>query len=131
RFPNRGEQHEIRVHQMFMNEDGWPFVAPYRYTVREQEVVSEADIVGDYQFINHGKEITDEIKKPIQISLNENGKITGEVNGTWEKGDSNYITLNIDDNVYKGVLSQQWDEATERDVLTFTALSEKGVSVWG
>src|SRR5699024_10601750 len=68
---------------------------------------------------------------PVQISLNENGKITGEVNGTWEKGDSNYITLNIDDNVYKGVLSQQWDEATERDVLTFTALSEKGISVWG
>src|SRR5690625_5461594 len=24
RFPERGEEHEIRVHQMFMNDDGWP-----------------------------------------------------------------------------------------------------------
>src|SRR5699024_7491235 len=33
--------------------------------------------------------------------------------------------------IYKGVLSQQWDEATENYVLTFTALSEKGVAIWG
>ena len=31
RFPQRGEQHEIRVHQLFMNDDGWSVVAPYRY----------------------------------------------------------------------------------------------------
>ena len=32
RFENRGEEHEVRVHQMFFNEDGWPVIAPYRYT---------------------------------------------------------------------------------------------------
>lgn len=131
RFPNRGEQHEIRVHQMFMNEDGWPVVAPFRYTGKEQVDVSEADIIGDYQFINHGKDITDEIKKSIQIKLNEDGGITGEVNGTWKKNDGNHITLHIDDSTYKGVLSHQWDEAIESYVLTFTALSEKGIAVWG
>src|SRR6185436_7914825 len=31
RFPSRGEQHEIRVHEMFFNADGWPVVAPFRY----------------------------------------------------------------------------------------------------
>ena len=131
RFPNRGEAHEIRVHQMFMNEDGWPVVAPYRYTAKEQEDVSENDIVGDYQFIDHGKDITDEVKKSIQITLNEDGTIVGEANGTWKIGDDNHITLDIDNDIYKGVLSQQWDEASENDVLTFTALSEKGVAVWG
>lgn len=131
RFPNRGEQHEIRVHQMFMNEEGWPVVAPYRYAAIEQDAVSEADIVGDYQFINHGKDITDEIKKSVQITLNEDGTISGEVSGTWEKGNDDFITLNVDNDIYKGVLSQQWDEATENYVLTFTALSEKGIAVWG
>ena len=28
RFPGTGEFHEVRTHEMFINEDGWPVVAP-------------------------------------------------------------------------------------------------------
>ena len=28
RFPGRGEEHEVRVHEMHMNADGWPVVSP-------------------------------------------------------------------------------------------------------
>jgi len=31
RFPGKGEMHQVRVHQMFINEDGWPVIAPHRY----------------------------------------------------------------------------------------------------
>jgi arabinan endo-1,5-alpha-L-arabinosidase len=31
RFPNQGEFHQVRVHEMFINEDGWPVVAPHRF----------------------------------------------------------------------------------------------------
>ena len=31
RFPGRGEQHELRVHELLFNEDGWPVMAPLRY----------------------------------------------------------------------------------------------------
>ena len=30
-FASGGEHHEVRVHQMFINQDEWPVVAPYRY----------------------------------------------------------------------------------------------------
>ncbi|MGL4373677.1 MAG: family 43 glycosylhydrolase, partial [Turicibacter sp.] len=31
RFTMRGEQHEVRVHPMYLNEDDWLVVAPHRY----------------------------------------------------------------------------------------------------
>jgi arabinan endo-1,5-alpha-L-arabinosidase len=62
RFPERGEQHEIRVHQMLMNSDAWPVVAPYRYAKESAAAVRPEFVVGDYMFINHGKDISATVK---------------------------------------------------------------------
>lgn len=32
RFNDGTQGHEVRVHQMFINADGWPVVAPYEYS---------------------------------------------------------------------------------------------------
>ena len=32
RFANAGEYHTVRVHQMYMNENGWPVVSPVEYS---------------------------------------------------------------------------------------------------
>lgn len=55
RFANTGEAFEDRVHQMFVNEDGWLVAAPYEYADETLPTTSYAtdDIVGDYQFILH------------------------------------------------------------------------------
>lgn len=87
RFPQTGEMHEIRVHQMFMNQYGWPVVAPYRYAGETLEKVYREDIIGDYKMINHGKDISAEIKKTVDITLAKNNIITGDVTGTWKKTD--------------------------------------------
>ena len=31
RFAGRGEQHQVRVHQLYMNADGWLVASPHRY----------------------------------------------------------------------------------------------------
>jgi len=131
RFPERGEEHEIRVHQMFMNDDGWPVVAPYRYTEEKLSTVSVSDVVGEYKFINHGKEITDEIKKSSSIQLESDGTITGDEMGTWEIKDEYEVSLNINGNSYNGVLLKQWNPTSQSNVMAFTALSQEGISVWG
>lgn len=132
RFTLRGEQHEVRVHQMYMNEDGWPVISPHRYTAQEQLDYSENDIVGDYKFINHGKEITAEVKTSSVVTLNKDHKVTGAVEGTWSFDQENsYLTLEIDDAIYKGVVSHQWNEDIQSYVMTFTTLSQYGISVWG
>ncbi|MCJ8007516.1 lipocalin-like domain-containing protein [Lederbergia wuyishanensis] len=130
RFPQRGETHEVRVHQLFINEDGWPVAAPYRYTGEKLEKVNREEIIGDYQFINHGKDISQNLKKAITITLNNDGTISG-VNGSWELSDDYNATINIDGKTYNGVFLRQWNSVAGKVGLTFTALSNEGMSIWG
>lgn len=132
RFENRGEEHEVRVHQIFFNEDDWPVIAPYRYTGEAISTYQQKDLTGNYKLIQHGRKISSNINYSTLINLDKNGKITGDVSGTWEfSGDYN-ITLNIEDDIYKGVFLKQWDEDGNKYAMTFTALCEnKGLSIWG
>lgn len=132
RFENSGEEHQVRVHQMFFNEDGWPVIAPYRYTEESLAPVTEEAVTGTYKFINHGREITAVMNESQEIVLKSGGKISGSVEGTWTLSGENQMTLTIDGNTYKGYFLKQWDEDGKKYVMTFTALcSETGVAVWG
>ncbi|MED4810998.1 glycoside hydrolase family 43 protein [Bacillus atrophaeus] len=131
RFPDRGEEHEVRVHQMFMNKDGWPVVAPYRYAGETLKKVKQKDITGKYQIIQHGKDISADIKKTINIQLNKNHTISGEMTGTWEKTGKNEAEITLDGVKYDGVFVRQWDSVREKNVMTFSVLSGNGEAVWG
>ncbi|WNS40859.1 LamG-like jellyroll fold domain-containing protein [Paenibacillus sp. MMS20-IR301] len=140
RFPQRGEAHEVRVQQMFMNEDGWPVVAPHRYAGESIGKVTAGSIAGAYQFINHGKDITPEIKQTVRVDLLEDGTIAGAATGTWELKGDYYAELHINEAAagggaetvtYKGVFLRQWDPTRAKTVMTFSAMSGNGVAVWG
>jgi arabinan endo-1,5-alpha-L-arabinosidase len=49
------ETHQIRVHQMFVNEDGWLVAAPYEYSgeTLSEEGYSADEVTGKYDFIYH------------------------------------------------------------------------------
>lgn len=138
RFPGKVEQHEVRVHQLFFNEDGWPVVAPSPYVGEKAVKVKTQDIVGEYLYINHGKDISAKIKGASVINLNNDGTISGDVYGTWNlKGDYyGEIVLESNENgvktqeIYKGVFVKCWDPTTKSYVMTFSGLSQKGVSIW-
>ncbi|WP_028612134.1 LamG-like jellyroll fold domain-containing protein [Paenibacillus harenae] len=131
RFPQTGEFHEVRVHQMFMNKDGWPVVAPYRYSGEKLDKVNTQDLIGEYKFINHGKDNSAEIRNAVFIRLNKDHTISGDVNGRWKKTSHNQAEITVDRVTYEGVFVRLWDPTSERYVMTFTAMSEEGVSVWG
>lgn len=132
RFPGRGEQHEVRVHQMFMNADGWPVVAPYRNTNETAGTVQYGFVFGDYMFVNHGKDISAAVKKSRLVTLNANGTISGAVNGTWALVGGNQAEINLAGSPpFKGVFLNQWDETSKSHVMTFTATSRDGISIMG
>jgi len=131
RFPQTGEMHEVRVHQMFMNSEGWPIAAPYRYSGEKLEKVNRQDLIGQYQFINHGKTYSGDITESVYIELTKNGKITGDLSGTWKKTSHNEAEIKIDGSTYNGVFIRQWDETSESYVMAFTAMSNDGVTIWG
>lgn len=131
RFPNQGESFQMRIHQMFMNKHDWGVVAPKRYAgeVLNNEI-TEQDIAGTYKYINHGKDSSDVVKESTKIELHTDGTITGAIDGMWQK-DGYYATITINNVTYDGVFVEVWDELNKQGTLSFTALSETGVSIWG
>lgn len=131
------EGHYVKVHQLFLNEDGWIVAAPY-HTNGETLLTSvdATDYVGDYDFIIHRMDIdyaNRQTNKPEFITLQEDGTITGDYEGNWfiESGTS-YITLVIDGETYKGVALTMKVENTAVETKVFTAIGEKSqVTVWG
>jgi arabinan endo-1,5-alpha-L-arabinosidase len=136
RFPNRGEAHSIRVHELFVNADGWLVASPHRYVpIQGKNIVDGRDLLGDYKFINLGKDINREAKHSVYISLNADYTITGEVTGQYRRyfAEPNRISIQLDGvaETFEGTLAWQWNEAAQKLVPVFTAVSSRGVSIWG
>lgn len=131
RFPQRGEAHELRVHQLFMNKDGWLVPAPVRYAGESLKPLAAAGLAGDYKFVNHGLAYSGEITTSTHITLHEDGAISGDVTGTWALNNKYEAVLSIDGATYDGVFVSGWDPALEEETMTFTAISPAGETVWG
>jgi len=137
RFESRGEEHEVRVHQMFFNADGWPVIAPYRYVGETAGAVAAEEIPGTYKLINHGRAITAEMSESVNITLSKDGKTAcqedGDLDGgTWALTGENQMEITLDGRTYTGLFLVQWDEDGQKNVMTFTALDdETGMCVWG
>lgn len=133
RFNGGTELHEVRVHQMFMNEDNWPVVAPYEYSGSQMSPEGYAldEVIGKYEWINHQTDSSADMLSTQMISLNEDYTVSGAVEGTWQMS-KNRMTITIDGVTYKGVFFKQLDESKERkEVMTFSVVGENNTCIWG
>lgn len=132
RFVGRGETHEVRVHQLYFNEDGWPVVAPHRYAHETLATYDPAIIPGSYKVINHGKDITSTVKVSTTVQFQSNGTVSGGgYTGTWQLVNAHDLHLTLNGIEYRGVFSHQFDESNAVWVLAFSALSPNGTALWG
>ena len=131
RFVGRGEQHEVRVHQMHLNADDWLLVAPHRHAGENAVPMHAVQTRGMYKLINHGKGITSTVATSTLITLQPDGTITGTQSGTWTLTGTNDTTLTLDGVTYRGVFLRQWDDDQRAWTRSFTALSDDGVAIWG
>lgn len=142
RFLNRDEEHEVRVHQLFVNQDGWLVAAPYEFSgetytdndIATQQLYDATKVAGDYQIIAHPyrqNTAAMDYEKPVTIHLNADGSISGEYTGKWELvSGTSYINLTLKgvatanaEVKFKGVLTKQTIDYTNIKALCFTALS--------
>ena len=144
RFQNRGEEHQVRVHQVFQSKNGWLVVAPFEYTgeqvtsadIATTQQVATDRIAGKYKLLIHNYKL-DHTKKeaatPVDINLNSDGTITGDASGTWKIDDgSSYLTLKINNTYYHGVMVEQTLEPTDTKVPAFTVIAANtGTTAWG
>jgi len=146
------DAHRIRVHEMFLNEDGWFIASPFRYDGTSHRSFRPEHVPGIWRLINHGRSInTTPIDSEIAVFYPdgtitgiESGSLTGTVNETendfensFENGswflDPDGVTFKVtlDDVEYNGRLLRSWDQDAEEWIMSFTALSNDGIALWG
>ena len=133
RFNNGTEFHEVRVHSMYFNEEGWPVVSPYEYSGDQiaQYGYEAADIAGEYEYINHGNDTSSKIHNYSSVMLSTDGTISGAVSGTWSQAqDSAAAVLTIDGQKYSGYFLAAQDE-NGKNVMSFTAVGSNNQTIWG
>ena len=143
RFQNRGEEHQVRVHQVFQNEDGWLVAAPFEYTgetvtsadIAATQQVATSRIAGTWQLLvhpfklNHTKK---EAAKPVEIELHADGTVSGAQTGSWSVVEgTSYVAIKLGTTEYKGVMIEQTLEPTDDKTIAFTCMNRNGVTVWG
>lgn len=141
RFSNGGEGHQVRVHQLFLNDEGWIMAAPYEFdgeTVTDHDIATQASISDDaipgtYQIIRHKYNQDTRNKafqKPVNITLAADGKVTGYLSGTWNRTPgTDYITIKLNNVEYRGVLVNQTVDYTNIKSLCIAACSSSSGSV--
>ena len=141
RFSNGGEGHQVRVHQLFLNDEGWLMAAPFEFdgetitdaAIASKASIADADIAGDYQFMRHQYGQNTKAKAfetPVNITLNEDGTISGAETGTWKRtAGTDYIHLTINNVVYRGVLVKQTIDYTNIPAIAISALSSSSGSL--
>ena len=131
RFAGAGETFSVRVHQMMMNEDGWPVVLPQRYAGEMPESVEENRRTGLYKIILHGRDINAREHSSRLVTLTEDGRIQGDLTGTWECPDGRTFRCVLDGKTWHGVMNTALDSKEGKWVSVFTALDESGAALWG
>ena len=132
RFDLGTEYHEPRVHQYFINEEGWPVVAPHATSNEKlSEKGYDASVLeGTFYLLNHGSAVDAAINEPVEVQF-ENGTISGGMTGTYSvtKG-TNFAQITIDGVTYKGVLVEMLDD-TNNPTFNFTGIGSNNQSLWG
>ena len=147
RFQNLGEGHQVRVHQVFQNKDGWLVAAPFEYTgesvtsadIATTQQVSIDKIPGTYKLLIHKYKLnhmTKEAAEPVEVTLTADKKITGDLTGTWAITEgTSYMNMVIGGIAYRGVMVEQTLEMKDTKTIAFTGLAYKvngtdGVTIW-
>lgn len=140
KFDDQYGFHEVRVHQLVMNENGWFSAAPYEYSGESLSPNGHTldAVTGDYELIWHNpnqpfvNEVSADVEKPINITLNRDGTVTGDISATWEMKDGTpYMSFTWGGVTYSGAFIVQNDEAeTPVKRMCFTATGIN-ICIWG
>ena len=139
RFPNANanEGHQVRVHEMKFNSQGWPVVLPFRYSASDESAVIKS-MVGAYKIILdrdefNGTAFKPIIKTPVNYVFSLDGTVTGTgvSSGTWEIKSGNELTVTINGVPYYGFIQNQYNEYENKIVTSISIMNMDGYGIIG
>lgn len=143
RFNDGSEGHLVRVHQLYMNDDGWLVASPFEYNggkitdadIAAHETVAQADVSGVYQLLVHRYGLNykeREVATPVKVELHGDGTVSGAYTGTWSlEAGTGYLTVKLGGVTYRGVIVEEQVDGWTMRAHAFTACAANGVHLWG
>ena len=123
--------HEVRVHPLFVNEDGWLVTAPYHLLMHPYQQTCAYNDNTDASFSKANEQ------KPVTVTLSADGTVScpdnSDYDGTWTftQDGKSFITLTLNGWDYSGVaIKQNVDGYKDCPATCITATSFDGVPVW-
>lgn len=135
--------HQVRTHQLFLNQQGWLCAAPFQFdgetenddSIARRCLFTNDQIAGTYDVLIHKYKMNHEQMEevtPIHLTLTAAGKVTGGLTGSWSMtAGTGYIKLVAGSTTYNGVVIPQQIDGTSMQAIAFTATANNGVSIWG
>lgn len=134
RFSALGEEHRVRVHQFWLNEESWPIVSPFQYVGEApegEEIHATQNLLGEYRIIRHGREINRSQHRSALITLDKDGSIADGAVGEWARTPEGVFNMTLDGTAFEGRLEKGYDLQQGAWTTLFTLLSSEGEALWG
>jgi arabinan endo-1,5-alpha-L-arabinosidase len=130
RLANNIYMMNLHLRRILWTPDGWPVIAPERYTLVPQTLTTTIDLLGQWELIMLDE--TETSNHSVHIELHENGTLSGMENSSWEYTDGVLsISLKADEIEITAMVSDEWDWENEQQTLCFSGLSDAGIGAWG
>lgn len=134
-----GGFHNVQVHQMARTSNEWLTLLPLAYNGENQKNVTDSEVNGEYEAVifsadtkktDDWTKIDETVEKTVSANIN-GSKITVDGNEYQINLDNNACTfsLKIDGETFYGVFCS--GTLNEKEVITFSAVSDKNRTLWG
>lgn len=125
-----GEAHEVRIHPLEVAPNDWLVALPLEYQPGYQKVsLADQDLVGSYEFVDHGTTSSSKVTKTLNIQLHQDGSITGDKSGAWFQKDQG-LMIAISGIDFQGIATKQIDTSDGQEKIVFAAVGENR-TIWG
>lgn len=130
----------MHVRKLFWTADGWPVASPERYAWEKDSLISQADIIGEWEQIILGynvvpgysnEQVSPDFQNSISLIIGSNGSLNGNTANTWVYA-APWLELRWANGFTDKVFVQKGrDWENKKNTIIFTGLNNLGTAIWG
>lgn len=131
----------LHVRKLFWTTDGWPVASPERYAWEKDSLISQQDVIGEWERIvlNYNivpgyaeEQLSPDFQSSVNLTINVGGILNNNSADTWTYT-APWLQLNWSNGTTEKVFVQKgrdWENKKANSII-FTGLNNTGTAIWG
>ena len=131
---------DLHVRKLFWTANGWPVASPERYAWEKDSLISQADIIGNWDQIVLGytivpgydkEQVSPDFQNSVALTIAANGTLNGNAANTWTYA-APWLQFNWANGFTDKVFVQKGrDWENKKNTIIFSGLNNQGTAIWG